>query len=448
MKDLTRGSITAHILAMAAPMAVGMLVQTLYVMVDLYFVAGRGQATLAGVSAAGNFTLVVLAMTQVLSVGTVALIAHAVGAGDRDGASLAFNQSLALGALASLVALAAGYALIGPYMAGVGADAATAAAGTSYLRWYLPGLALQFGAAAMAAALRGTGIAKPTMLVQLASVLLNIVLAPVLIAGVGTGHPLGAAGAGLASTLAVLAGTLLLVWYFARLEKYVGFRPAEWRPRPAVWRRILAIGLPAGGEFALMFVYMAVIYAIVARFGAAAQAGFGVGSRVMQAVFLPAMAIAFAITPVAGQNVGARNAARVRRSFVDGALLTCALMVLLTALCQWRAPAMVGFFTADPEARAVGTRFLQLISWNFVGSALVFSCSGMFQALGNTWPSIASSGTRLLTFAIPAWLWSTRPGFVIDDVWYLSIATVALQALVSLALLRRELARRLAFAAA
>jgi putative MATE family efflux protein len=381
-----------------------------------------------------------------LGVGTVALIAHAVGAGDRDGANLVFNQSLVLAAACAVLAFAGGYALTGPYMRSLGADAATVAAGTTYLYWYVPGLALQFAMVAMGSALRGTGIAKPTMVVQLATVLVNIVLAPVLIAGVGTGHPFGVAGAGLASSIAVAAGTALLGVYFGRLEKYVAFHAGQWRPRLDTWKRILDIGLPAGGEFALMFVYMAVIYAIIRPFGAAAQAGFGVGSRIMQAVFLPAMAIAFAVAPVAGQNFGARNAERVRRTFRDGALLGGATMLLLTVLCQWRPAALVGFFTTDLQTIAVGAGFLRVISWNFVCSGLIFTCSGMFQALGNTWPSIISSATRLVTFAVPALLLARRPGFRIEYVWYLSLATVTLQAGASLWLLRQQLRERLAFA--
>ena len=169
MKDLTRGPITAHILAMAAPMAVGMTVQTLYFIVDLYFVARLGDAALAGVGAAGGFAFAVLALTQMLGVGTVALISHAVGAGNRDEANLLFNQSLLLAALCALLALGGGYALAGPYMRALAADAATAAAGTTYLRWYVPGLALQFAMIAMGSALRGTGLARPTMFAQLAT---------------------------------------------------------------------------------------------------------------------------------------------------------------------------------------------------------------------------------------------------------------------------------------
>ena len=447
MKDLTHGPISRHILEMAAPMAIGMTVQTLYLIVDLYFVARLGDAALAGVGAASNFAFAVLALTQMLGVGTVALISHAVGAGNRDEANLLFNQSLLLALLCALLALGGGYALAGPYMGALGADPATSAAGTTYLLWYVPGLALQFAMVAMGSALRGTGIVQPTMFAQLATVGINIVLAPVLIAGIGTGHALGVAGAGLASTLSVAAGTVLLGVYFMRLEKYVAFHPDQWRPRFHVWKRILDIGMPAGGEFALMFIFMAIIYAIIRDFGAAAQAGFGVGTRIMQAVFLPAMAIAFAVAPVAGQNFGARDAARVRRTFRDGALLSCGAMAVLTLFCQWRAQALVGFFTSDPQTLEVGTTYLRIISWNFVGSGLIFTCSGMFQALGNTWPAIFSSATRLATFAVPAALWSRTPGFRIEYVWYLSVTTVTLQAALSLWLVRREFARRLAFAA-
>ena len=99
MKDLTQGSVLRHILAMAAPIAFGMIFQTLYYLVDLYFVAGLGEAALAGVSAAGNVMFIIIGLTQVLGVGTVALIAHAVGRKDQPDANLIFNQSLVLSAL-------------------------------------------------------------------------------------------------------------------------------------------------------------------------------------------------------------------------------------------------------------------------------------------------------------------------------------------------------------
>jgi putative MATE family efflux protein len=443
VQDLTQGSITRHLIKMAVPIAVGMLFQTLYFLVDLFFVAKLGDGAIAGVGAAGNLTFVVMALTQVLGVGTTTLISHASGRKDAVDANLVFNQSLVLAFVCALATLVGGWIFVAPYMHTLGADAATQEAGITYLMWYLPGLAMQFAIAAMGSALRGTGLAKPGMLVQMLTVLLNVILAPVLIAGWGTGHPMGVAGAGLATTLAIGVGVVLLALYFTKLEKFVVFDSTLWAPRFDTWKRILRIGLPAGGEFALMFVYMAVIYSIIRPFGAAAQAGFGIGGRVMQAIFLPAMAVAFAASPIAGQNMGAGLFERVRGTFRSAFVIGSSIMLTLTLLCQVKPEWLVGGFTQDPAVIAVAADFLRFISWNFVASGIVFTCSGLFQALGNTVPSILSSGSRLFTFVLPAFWLSTQPGFTLRQLWMVSVASVGTQALISLWLLFRQFARRL-----
>jgi putative MATE family efflux protein len=443
MKDLTQGPITRQLIAMAVPIAIGMLFQTLYFLVDLYFVSRIGEAAIAGVSTAGTVTFVIMALTQMLGVGTVALVSHAVGRKDQPAANLVFNQSVLLSAICGVLTLAAGFTVGAAYVRWVTPDPAAAAAGTSYLYWYTPGLALQFALVAMGSALRGTGIVQPTMLVQMLTVILNTLLAPVLISGWGTHHPLGTAGAGLASSLAIACGVVFLWIYFLRLEHYVALHPQQWRPRWPIIGRIFNVGLPAGGEFFMLFVILGVIYWAIRGFGPAAQAGFGIGGRVMQALFLPVMAVAFAVAPVAGQNFGARQYGRVRETFRAAAILSSVLMILITLLCQWRADWFIAGFTREPSALAVGDSYLRIISWNFVASGLIFTCSGVFQALGNTWPSLLSSGSRLLTFVLPVVILSRQPHFSLIQVWHLSVATVSLQALTSLALLMRELRRKL-----
>jgi putative MATE family efflux protein len=281
------------------------------------------------------------------------------------------------------------------------------------------------------------------MIVQVLTVILNAVLAPVLIAGWGTGHPLGVAGAGLASSASLAVGVVLLGIYFHRLEHYVTFDATVWRWNFAVWGRLLRIGLPAGGEFALMFIYMGVIYWIIRPFGEDAQAGFGVGMRLNQSLFLPAMAVAFAATPIVGQNYAAGKFARVRETFVRATLIGVVIMALLTLLCQWRAEWMVRGFTSEPGAVAVATQFLKLVSLNFVASGFVFTCSTVFQGLGNTVPAVLSGATRIVSFVLPAIWLSHQPQFRLVELWYVSIASMAVQALVSLWLVRSELRRRM-----
>lgn len=444
MHDLTQGSIARHIVRMAAPLAVGMLFQTAYYFVDLYFVGQLGEAAIAGVGAAGNLQFIVVALTQVLGVGTMVLIAHAAGRKDRHDATLVFNQSLLLAMIAAAFTLGAGYLLSGAYLRTIAADEQTVRNGLAYLYGFLPALALQFALISMGSALRGSGIARPTMIVQMLTVVLNAALAPVLIAGWGTGRPLGVLGAGLSSTISVLVGVALLAAYFQRVEKFVAFDRTLLGPRVDVWRRLLRIGVPAGAEFFLMFLSMAVIYWIIRDFGAAAQAGYGVGSRVLQAVLLPGMAIAFAAAPIAGQNLAAGRVDRARHTFTDSLRLGSLVMLGLTVLCQWRPDWLVHWFS--PDAVVVGTAadFLRIISFNFVAAGVVFTCSGMFQAMGNTVPTVLSSGMRLVTFLAASFWVAQRPGFALRHLWYASVAASTLHAAFTLWLLQREARRQLA----
>ncbi|MFK4509696.1 MATE family efflux transporter [Bradyrhizobium daqingense] len=443
MKDLTNGSIVRHILAMAPPIMVGMITIMICQLVDLYFVSGLGDAAVAGVAAAGNAGFLVNALMQVLGVGTVALIAHAVGRKDRADANLIFNQAIALSVLFGLLTLVAGLALSRPYMRAVAADDATVEAGTIYLLWFMPALALQFATQVMASALRATGIVKPSMLVQALSVIINIALAPVLIAGWGTGYALGVAGAGLASSLAVFIGVLMLFAYFLKLERYVAFHPAQWRPRLSQWKRILNVGLPAGGEFVMVFIIMGVGFYVLGVFGPAAQAGFGIGTRLLGLIQMPALAIALAAGPIAGQNFGAGNGARVRETFVKAALIATAVMIVFLVPAQLVPGLLLAGFAQDQETMAVASLFLRIVSLNMLVQGLIFTCSSMFQGLGNTKPVLWTSAVRVLTYSLPSIWLSTRPGFRMEHVWYLSIATVGLQAALSLWLLRREFRKRL-----
>jgi putative MATE family efflux protein len=310
-------------------------------------------------------------------------------------------------------------------------------------------MALQFPLASSSAALRGTGNFKPGMVIGSATVLLNTVLAPVLILGLGLPRPLGVAGAGLASLIAIAAGVPALIVYVVRHERYLQVVLAQLRPQLQSWGRMLKIGLPAGAEFGLLAVYMAVVYIVSRPFGAAAQAGFGSGLRLVQAGMLPVIAVGFAVSPVAGQNFGAQLPDRVRETFRVAALMAAGYMLALTLLFQLVPEALIGTFNpAQPQVQAVGGEYLRITSLNFVASGIIFVSSSMFQALGNTVPPLASSFARIVLVAIPALLLSRLPGFQLRWIWYLSVGSTVVQVAANLLLLRRELARKLRFAPA
>ena len=445
MQDLTSGSLTGHLLKTTSFMLVSMVFQTLYVLIDLYWVGRLGTDAVAAVGLSGNLMFIVLAATQMLGVGTTTLVSHATGGRSRERANLVFNQSqvlsLVVGGLFFLVAMATRRV----YAESMSADAATLQLADEYLLWFIPALALQFGLVAMGSALRGTGNFRPGMVVQSATVILNIVLAPVLIFGWGTGIELGVAGAALSTLIAIAIGVVWMVVYFLPADAYLRFSFRDWTPRFDLWRDMLKIGLPAGAEFAFMAVYLMIVYVVSRPFGAAAQAGFGIGIRIIQACFLPVVALGFAVGPVAGQNFGARKADRVRQTFRTGAALAAGAMFVLALMVWLAAGPMVGVFSSDPQVIAVGEEYLHIIAFNFVASGIVFVSSSMFQAMGNTIPSLITSAARIAIVAVPVLLLAQSPGFTLRWIWYISAGAVVVQLAMNLWLLQREFRVRLNF---
>jgi putative MATE family efflux protein len=448
MQDLTTGSLTGHLLKTTSYMLVSMVFQTLYILVDLFWVGRLGTDAVAAVGLAGNLSFIVLAITQMLGVGATTLVSHASGRKDQDQAIFLFNQSQVLSMAAGLLFLAVAMLLRRQYAAAQSATEGMRIATEQFLLWFIPAMALQFAMVAMGAALRGTGNFKPGMWVQTGTVVINMVLAPFLIFGWGPFPAMGVSGAALSTFIAVTVGVIWISFYFVDAQAYLRFHPGSWKPRLRVWWDMLKIGLPAGAEFALMGVYMAVVYAITKPFGAAAQGGFTIGLRIVQSAFLPVVALGFAVAPVAGQNFAARRGPRVRAAFkaaagmAAGAMLASAIVIFLAA------DALMGIFTTDPAVIEVGVEYLHIVAITFVGSGITFVTSSMFQAMGNTIPSLITSGLRLVLSVVPVIFLTRVSGFHLTWIWYISAVAVFLQMSVNLLLLQREFRMKLGLAEA
>ena len=438
MQDLTTGSLTSHLLKTTSFMLVSMIFQTLYILVDLFWVGRLGTDAIAAVGLAGNLSFIVIAITQVLSVGATTLVSHASGRKDQDRAIFLFNQSQVLSMVVAVIFLAISMLLRHQYAAEQSASEGMRIATEQYLQWFIPAMALQFAMVAMGAALRGTGNFKPGMLVQTGTVVINMVVAPFLIFGWGPFPEMGVSGAAVATFIAVVVGVVWISFYFIDAKAYLRFHFGHWKPELRVWWDMLKIGLPAGAEFALMGVYMAVIYAITKPFGAAAQGGFTIGLRVVQSAFLPVVALGFSVAPVAGQNFAARKGDRVREAFKTAAAMAAVFMLLISFVMYFGAAAVMRVFTKDPEAIAVGVEYLRIVVVTFVPSGITFVSSSMFQALGNTMPPLATSTLRILIAAIPAIFLARVAGFHLSWIWYLGAIAVMLQVTLNLILLQRE----------
>ena len=440
MKDLTQGSVMGNLLRMSAFLMASMLGQALYLLADMYWVGRLGRESVAAVGLAANLMALTLALTQMMGVGTTTLISHAVGVKNRDRARLVFNQSVVLSLAGGGALCLLGFWLRHAYCTALAASPETVRLGTTYLAWFVPALFLQFPLISMGAALRGAGVVKPTVAVLVLTVLVNLVLAPILIFGWGTGHPFGVRGAAMATFFALALGMAGMFGYFVVREKYLAFDMSGMRVDFALWREVYRIGLPAGAELGILGVYLIIVYAAIRHFGIAAQGGFAIGARIMQSLILPAVAVGMATAPIVGQNFSAKHAARIRESFWAACVVASVVMVLLTALCQAKAVFLVSLFSRQDDVVAVGADYLRLISLTFLATGLIFACTSVFQGLGNTRPPFLSSVIRLFAFAVPVLLLGR---LTLREIWLISAGSIWVQAAANMWFLRREFRIRL-----
>ena len=287
---------------------------------------------MAAVGVSGNLTFVVLALTQMLGVGTTTLVSHAVGRKDSDAARRVFNQAQSLSLIAGAGSLVVGLALTPAYAAAFSADAATAALVRQFLWWFVPAMALQFALVAVSSALRGMGDFKPGMIVGSTTVVINMALAPVLIFGWGTGVAFGVAGAAMASLVAIAVG----VAWLDRMRSGRGL-PARAPRRDGADRGLEAVarhraagrgrvrpdrgvhGRGLRGEPAVRR----------RRAGGFRHRPAGRAGRLHAD-----RRAGLRRTPVAGQNFGAHLGHRVRATFRIAALLAVSGMACFVAICQ------------------------------------------------------------------------------------------------------------------
>jgi Na+-driven multidrug efflux pump len=198
----------------------------------------------------------------------------------------------------------------------------------------------------------------------------------------------------------------------------------------------------------VMFLIWSCNYWVLRQLGAEAQAGFSVGQRVFQSLFLPAMAVGFSVSPIIGQNWGARQLGRVHQTY-GAALRTSFIAVApILAICQIFPAQMVAVFSSDPSTIAIGVEYLRYCSWVLVFGTVTSISNGVLQGVGNTLPGLLCSASRVLSFILPATWLSSRPGFNTREVWLATMLASLINAVLIALFLRRWFQRHPAAAAA
>lgn len=401
-ESLVERGVPRAILGLAWPSALGVGTVLLFGLVDTFFVARMGNEELAAISFTYPVSLVAMSFMMGIGAGATSLVARNTGAGDHPRVRRVAANVLLLSLVVAVVVSAVGLNTLEPVFSLMGTPASLVPLVTEYMRPWLWGAALLFFPLMGNAVLRATGDAKSPAAIMLAAGLVNALLDPVLIFGLGPIPALGMRGAAYATVASWLAATVACSWTLVARAKLVSLSRPALGQLLRTWRDAMHVGLPAALTYAMIPLADAMLTRFAASHGTDAVAAFGVGSKVYSVAMVGPMALSMAASPFAGQNFGAGRTDRLREGGVFMVKASLAWGTVLAALLALSALPLARLFSAEPTVLLMLRHYLWVlpVTFGFVGIAPALSAmlNGMNMPL---WAS-AVVVARLFVFTVPA----------------------------------------------
>ncbi|MFZ5814599.1 MAG: MATE family efflux transporter [Bacillota bacterium] len=401
-RDFTRGSIPRHILLFTLPMLAGNLLQMLYSVVDSIWVGQViGASALGAVSVSMPLIFALVSLVFGLTMATTTLVSQYRGAGDEEKVRLTIGTSLILMSAGGLLASLAGYLFRYPLLRLIATPAEILHDAAAYLGIFMAGIGGLFLYNALGSILRGLGDAQTPLKALALSTVLNIVLDGVFILGVGPIPQMGVAGVALATIISQGVSAVWLIRWILRKTDLIRLERTYWRVDGALARQIFRIGLPAGVQQVLVSFGMVTVSALINQFGPDVVAAAGAAQRLDQAAFLPAMSMGLAISSVVGQNLGAGKLDRARAAVLWGSGIAASITALVTLVAVTRPTILMVLFTTDEAVLTEGSRYLRIIGWSYIPTALLFIIGGMLRGAGDTMATMVLTLVTLWGIRVP-----------------------------------------------
>jgi len=383
-QDYTQGSISRAILLLSVPMVLEMAMESLFAVVDVFFVASLGASAVATVGLTESMLTLVYAVALGLSMGTTAMVARRIGEKNPEEAARTAVQAVLVGIAASVP-----FALVGIFFAKdvlvlMGADPWVLEHGYKYTRWMLGGNAVIMLIFINNAVFRGAGDAAIAMRVLWVSNAINIVLDPALIRGWGPLPAMGVEGAAVATCIGRGVGVLMQFWVLFRGARHIRVLWSQVHVSAALMWRLIRVSLGGIGQFVIATSSWVFLVRIMSEFGSAALAGYTIAIRIVIFTFLPAWGLSNAAATLVGQNLGAKQPERAERSAWLTGLANMGFMAVVAAVyIIWNEP-LIRFFTDDPEVIAIGADCLRIVSYGYLFYAWELVMINAFNGAGDT----------------------------------------------------------------
>lgn len=454
-RDFTQGSIGLAIFLLAVPMILEMFMESVFALVDIYFVGHLGADSVAIVGLTESMLAIIYAVAMGLSIGATATVARRTGEKDEEGAAQTAAHAIYLGVIVSVLMSAVGIIFAPTFLRLLGAEPQVIAEGATFTRIMLGGNFVIVFLFLLNAIFRGAGDAAIAMRVLIFANVLNIILAPCFIMGadifqfLGISAPqwlvenwifpkLGVTGAAIGTTIGRGAGVAFAAWWLFRAGGRITIKKEHWRFDAEILSNLVKIAAPAVLQFTIATASWSALVRVVAGFGSAAIAGYVIGLRVIIFALLPAAGLSNAAATLVGQNLGAGKPERAEESVWKAAFINATVLGAVSLLFLFFSNRIIGFFTDEAEVLAYGTDSLYIVAYGFVFYAFGMVLESSFNGAGDTWTPTYLNLFIFWLFEIPlayvlAYHFNMGPNGVF---WAITIAFSVL-AIVSAILFRR-----------
>ncbi len=390
------------VLSMSYPMAISMAVNALYNIVDSFFVAKMNSSAMTALSLLFPVQNFVHAAAVGFGIGINAVVAFYMGAGKSDEADRAASSGTVLSVLHGLVLMVACIAVMPWFMSMFSSDAQTIDYGVAYTGVLFLFAPMDCTAMALEKIFQSTGRMKSTMFCLATGCIINIILDPLMIFGIGPLPEMGIKGAALATGIGQTLPVLIYFIMYRRDPLPVKFRLKYWKPELYIIKKLYSVGNAAALNIALPSVQVSVLNGILASYSAGYVFVLGVYYKLQTFLYLSANGVVQGIRPLVGYNYGAGEHGRVRSIVKTSTVLVAAIMVMGTVVCLFMAEQLMGIYTDDVQIIVLGAPALRIISAGFIISSVSVVLSGALEGLSKGNASLVISLIRYIVFILPA----------------------------------------------
>jgi putative MATE family efflux protein len=417
-KNLTEGPILSKVISLAAPLMVVAILNSTQSLIDIFWVGKLGSPSIAAVAISGTIMMVLIAMIMGVSTGTIALVARYVGAKDIKNADAVASQSTTLAIIIAFITAIIGLSYADKMFVILGAGPEVLKVGTGYLKILFSGAVTMFILFVGNSVLQGEGdTVTPMKLMVLANVI-NIILDPVFIFGLGVPR-MNTSGAAVATVLAQAVSAFLVLSLLYKRKSRVHIHISQCKIKPSFLKEILKIGLPSSIQMFFRSIMSIALIGIVASFGTAAVAAYGVGMRIRMVVLMPAFAFGGAAATLVGQNLGVKQPKRASKSAWLATTIDMAIMVFLSILLFVFAPHIMKAFDKNPQVISLGAHFIKVTAPFYIFIALGVVFSRALAGAGDTLIPMIITLLTLWGFQIPAAVYmSKHTALGVSGVWW------------------------------